>query len=291
MESVKTYQKVNKAEESSNFSISKMEDIYTKRNGEVDEPHRHNYYTVLIVNQGKGQHNIDFNTYELANDQVFFVAPGQVHQVMEAEKSFGYAMTFSNQFLIENSIRLSFIDSLNLFNNYGQSPPLTPTKEKFDTIAHYSNQIFKLFRSDANMKLLSIGAYLKLLLIECNNICSINPIESDVDTTGDNLIRKFKKAVEAHYKEEHSSSFYANALHITPDHLNRTVKAKIGKTAKDYIQARIITEAKRLLFFTDSTNKEIAYALGFNEPGNFSAFFKKHTQLSPSSFKKKEQKS
>lgn len=136
------------------------------------------------------------------------------------------------------------------------------------------------------MKSLSIGSYLKLLLIECNNICSINPIESDVDTSGDNLIRSFKKAVNKDYKREHSTTYYANELHISSDHLNRTVKARIGKTAKDYIQTRIITEAKRLLFFTTLTNKEIAYELGFNEPANFSAFFKKHTDLSPSHFKK-----
>lgn len=43
------------------------------------------------------------------------------------------------------------------------------------------------------MKLLSIDAFLKLLLIACNNICIINPIEADVDSTGDNLIRAFKK--------------------------------------------------------------------------------------------------
>ncbi|NGY35907.1 AraC family transcriptional regulator [Flavobacterium sp. XN-5] len=268
-----------------------MEDIYTKRNGIVDEPHRHNYYTVLIINKANGQHIIDFNTYELANNQIFFVAPGQVHQVIETEKSSGFAMTFSNQFLVENSIPLSFIESLNLFQNYGQNPPLMPSKVQFETIEQFSNQIFKLFKSDAKMKNLSIGAFLKLLLIECNTLCSINPIESDIDTSGDNLIRAFKKGVESNYKKEHSTTYYANELHITPDHLNRTIKARIGKTAKDYIQARIITEAKRLLYFSDLTNKEIAYELGFNEPANFSAFFKKHTQLSPSSFKKKELKS
>lgn len=53
-----------------------MEDIYSIRNGKVDEPHRHNYYTVLIINKAKGLHKIDFNTYELANKQIFFVAPG-----------------------------------------------------------------------------------------------------------------------------------------------------------------------------------------------------------------------
>lgn len=288
MSEVKIYQKVNAENENVSFRISKMEDIYTIRNGKVDEPHRHNYYTVLIINKAKGLHKIDFNTYELSNKQIFFVAPGQVHQVIETEKSVGFVMVFSNQFLVENSIPLSFIESLNLFQNYGQSPPLTPNMEQFDAIEQFTNQIFKVYYSDARMKALSIGAFLKLLLIECNNICSINPIESDIDSSGDNLIRAFKNAVDKNYKREHSTTFYANELYITPDHLNRTFKAKIGKTAKDYIQARIITEAKRLLYFTDLSNKEIAYELGFNEPANFSAFFKKHTQLSPSSFMKSD---
>ncbi len=286
MNTVKIYQEVNAQEVSASFGISRMEDIYTRRNGRVDEAHRHNYYTVLIICEGEGQHIIDFNSYELANQQVFFVAPGQVHQVIESKKSKGFAMTFSNQFLIENSIPLSFIESLNLFQNYGQSPPLLPAPKQFDVIEGFTKNIFDLFNSESNMKSLSIGSFLKLLLIECNNICSINPIESDIDTTGDNLIRAFRIAVDKNYKKEHSTTFYANGLFITPDHLNRTFKAKTGKTAKDYIQARIITEAKRLLYFTDLTNKEIAYELGFNEPANFSAFFKKNTEVSPSQFKK-----
>jgi len=291
MNTVKTYQKVNSKKENVSFGISRMEDIYIKRNGEVDEPHRHNYYTVLFINKANGLHKIDFNTYELSDKQIFFVAPGQVHQVMETKKSLGFAMTFSNQFLVESSIPLSFIDSLNLFQNYGQSPPLSPSSDQFDAIENFTKNIFKLFNSDAKMKSLSIGAFLKLLLIECNNICAINPIESDLDSSGDNLIRAFKNAVDNNYKKEHSTTYYANELHITPDHLNRTIKAKIGKTAKEYIQARIVTEAKRLLYFTNLSNKQIGYELGFNEPANFSAFFKKHTQLSPSNFKKNEIKS
>lgn len=290
MSIVKTYQKVNSRKDELSFGISKMETIYTKRNGKIDEPHRHNYYTVLIIHKAKGLHNIDFNSYNLSNKQIFFVAPGQVHQVIEAEKSFGFSMVFSNQFLIENSIPLSFVESLNLFQNYGQSPPITPNSKQFDAIDNHANQIFKLYNSEENMKFLSISAFLKLLLIQCNNVCAINPIELDVDTTGENLIRAFKKGVEKHYKTEHSTTFYANKLHITPDHLNRTVKARIGKTAKDYIQTRTITEAKRLLYFTALSNKEIGYELGFNEPAHFSAFFKKHTHISPSNFKKNEKK-
>lgn len=291
MHTVKTYQKVNAKKQDIHFGISKMEDTYVQRKGKVDEPHRHNYYTVLVIKKAKGCHKIDFNSYDLDERHIYFVAPGQVHQLIEKEKSLGFAMTFSNEFLIQNSIPLSFIASLSLFQNYGQSPPLVLNEEQFKGIEHFADHIFSIFHSDAPMKDLSVGAYVKLLLIACNNICAINPITSDVDTSGDNLVRTFKTEVDKHYKQEHATNFYAGQLHITPDHLNRTIKSKIGKTAKEYIQTRIITEAKRLLYFTDLSNKEIGYELGFNEPANFSAFFKKHALVSPSRFKKVEIKS
>lgn len=287
MQKVKNYKKVNPKAEHLQFAISKMQDIYTKRQGAVDEPHRHDYFTILIVERAEGIHKIDFNTYELNEKQVFFVAPGQVHQVVETEISYGYAMTFSNQFLVENTIPLAFIESLNLFQNYGQSPPLLPLEDQFESIRFFAEKILELMGKEVVMKNLSIGAYLKLLLIECNNICSINPV-LEQDVTGTNIIRSFRNSVNEYYKKEHSASFYAGLQFITPDHLNRIVKAKIGKTAKEYIQARIITEAKRLLYFTDLNTKEIGYQLGFNVPANFSAFFKKNTGVSPSNFKLKE---
>ncbi|WP_410488983.1 helix-turn-helix domain-containing protein [Arenibacter sp. 6A1] len=45
---------------------------------------------------------------------------------------------------------------------------------------------------------------------------------------------------------------------------------------------------KRLLYFTDLSNKEIGYELGFKKLANFNAFFKNHTQISLSNFKKTE---
>jgi len=61
----------------------------------------------------------------------------------------------------------------------------------------------------------------------------------------------------------------------------------MGKTAKEYIQSRIIVGAKRMLYFSDSSIKEIAFELGFQEPSNFNAFFKKCTGLSPGEFRNK----
>lgn len=288
MSEVKTYQIINDQASHLNFGITKMETTFNKRGGKVDVPHRHDFYTILIVRKAKGIHKIDFNAYNFKERQIFFVAPGQVHQVNEFEQPTGYALTFSNDFLIENAISLSFIDGLNLFHDYGQSPPLIAPSEQFEQISYFLEHMLTLNESTAKMKNLSIGAYLKLLLIECNAICQMNPIELESASNGDHLIRRFKTEVDSNYKKQHSTKFYAKKLAITPDHLNRTIKSKIRKTAKEYVQGRIITEAKRLLYFTDLSNKEIGYKLGFSEPANFSAFFKKLTSLSPSNFRKEE---
>lgn len=290
METVKTYHTFSREGERRSFAISRMEDIYDKRNGEVDEPHRHNYYTVLLVLEARGSHNIDFNRYDLADRQIYFVSPGQVHQVIEEKRSIGFVMTFSTDFLVRNAIPLSFISDLNLFQNYGHTPPLIPDVTDFTKIIDFTQEIFELYQSESNHKFQSIGAYLKLLLISCSNLCNLeNQVLDEMDGKSQ-LFRDFKHAVDTHYKEEHSAKFYANLFHITPDHLNRLVKAKIGKTTKEYIQSRITTEAKRLLFFTDLSNKEIGYKLGFDAPSNFSAFFKKCTKMSPSDFKLQELK-
>lgn len=135
-------------------------------------------------------------------------------------------MTFSTQFLIENTIPLAFIESLNLFHNYGQSPPLLPEEEQFKEIQFFAEKIFELMAKEFVMRNLSIGAYLKLLLVECNNICSINPVVEQ-DVTGTNIIRNFRNSVNENYKKEHSASFYADLQFITPDSLNRIVRAKI----------------------------------------------------------------
>ena len=104
--------------------------------------------------------------------------------------------------------------------------------------------------------------------------------------SGNAIFKQFRELVEENYATWHSASQYADKLNITPDHLNRTIKSCIGKTTKEYIHARLSIAAKRMLYFSDLSNKEVGYKLGFSEPSNFSAFFKKNTGYSPNEFKK-----
>ena len=64
------------------------------------------------------------------------------------------------------------------------------------------------------------------------------------------------------------------------------MKEKTGKSAKDYIQDKLVIEAKRLLLFSEMSSKELAYEIGFEEPSHFNTFFKKHSGHSPIAFRK-----
>ncbi|MGV6862471.1 MAG: helix-turn-helix domain-containing protein [Putridiphycobacter sp.] len=281
MKSLKTYNQIYKANTKSSFGISKTEDIYDKRKGEPDVPHRHNFFTILFTKKAKGTHFIDFNAYDLKPNQVFFIAPGQVHQVIEHSKTYGFVLVFSHQFLIENNIPIAFIEDLNLFNHSGDTPPLVLNETLFTNVFKYLENAFEIYGSDLTYKNQALGALLKLILIQCNNSCTLPP---DLFVKNNSQLRTFKSLIHEHYKTLHATSDYAKKLNISPDHLNKVVKSKTGKTAKEHIQQRLVIEAKRLLYFTDLSHKEIAFELGFSEPAHFSSFFKKNVGISPSDF-------
>jgi AraC-like DNA-binding protein len=207
-----------------------------------------------------------------------------VHQVIENERSEGYSIAFSSEFLAANNIPVSFIHNLNLFRDYGETPPLEPSAGQMQQLTNYCEELLNFYHSEIAFQQRAISSVLELFLICCNNICSI-PGNTQQAEAGNTTLKEFKRLVDEHFQTEHGTTFYANELHITPDHLNRTVKALIDKTAKEYIQSRITIAAKRMLLFTELSNKEIGYELGFSEPANFSAFFKKCSGLSPSQFR------
>ena len=81
---------------------------------------------------------------------------------------------------------------------------------------------------------------------------------------------------------ERTPADFAERLSVHTNHLNRAVKKTTGKTTTQLIAERMVAEAHVLLRLTDWSVSQIAYSLGFDEPGNFTTFFKKQTATTPS---------
>lgn len=101
-----------------------------------------------------------------------------------------------------------------------------------------------------------------------------------------NLIRQFNLLVEIHFRKEHQVQFYASLLNKSPKTISNYFSLYSKKTPSQIIADRIITEAKRLFYYTDKSVKEIADDLGFEDVAHFSKFFKNYTSQNPSELKK-----
>lgn len=285
MTALKTYQYINDKNPSIQFGLVQMEAIFDAAEGLVDKPHRHDYYTVLFVKSATGRHIIDYNSYDLGTEQIFFVSPGQVHQVITIDRPKGWVITFSKDFLASNNISEEFISNINLFRQFGENPPLTIESTTSKRLLRIIEDIKECIPLELTYRRTALGALLQLFLIHANNSCSIDTSQLDEENSQICLLRDFKQLVEAHHHQWHKVSDYANEINITPKHLSQTVKSLVGKTAKAFIQDRLTLEAKRLLLHTDLSIKSIAYELGFEEPLHFSGFFKKQSGVSPSAFR------
>lgn len=97
----------------------------------------------------------------------------------------------------------------------------------------------------------------------------------------------FRKLLEKNYIKLKRPGQYAALLHISTPYLNDCIKGSTGYSVSYLIQERIILEAKRLLYHTNKSVKEIAFELGYVDYPYFSRLFSKVTGISAITFRNK----
>ena len=95
------------------------------------------------------------------------------------------------------------------------------------------------------------------------------------------IVKELVRTVVMNYQTERNVSFYAEKMHLSPQHLSTTIKKITGKTLTDIISSFIINDAKAKLKSTEMTIQEIAYSLNFPDISFFGKYFKRYTGMSP----------
>lgn len=86
-------------------------------------------------------------------------------------------------------------------------------------------------------------------------------------------------------KRFHASDFAAK-LFIHPRHLTTTLKLAINTSVCDYMEERMLTEAQKLLRETTLSIAEIGQRFAYDEPTNFTKFFKSMAGVTPLQYRK-----
>lgn len=267
--------------DSSEFSIRKLEDVLAGK--DMDQSlHRHDFFFLLVLEKGKGEHVIDFQSMEAKDHSAFFMRPGQAHLLRLKAGSKGYLIEFSQaMFSSQSPETLRQIRKASHQNQYEFNPA------EFDTIL----QILKRVHDEAAQKQyayqLSIQSAMCLLFVDLVRKCRVCADARNTDPHASERVEEFIDLIEVNMRKRLPVSAYAEMMNLSVFRLNALTKAAVGKNASDVIDEQIVLEARRQLLAGSDQIKEIAWQLGFEDESYFSRFFRKHTGHAPGEFRQR----
>jgi AraC family transcriptional activator of pobA len=101
------------------------------------------------------------------------------------------------------------------------------------------------------------------------------------------LVARFRDTLDAHFRAGWSLGRYAQELKVSATRLRAACMQVTGKPPMRLVHERVLLEARRSLAYSDLTIAQIAYDLGFLDPGYFSRFFTQRARESPAQFRRR----
>jgi AraC-like DNA-binding protein len=254
--------------------------LFNELNGkrQIEKPHKHDFFIIILFEEGQGVHSIDSINYPIGNHEVHVLFPDQMHKWAIESPTIGYQLMVEKTFFEHFAPYFRFS-----FTNY-QNHPVIPLTNKAFKLLHYE---FNAIKSELEEK----NSLTQLISARAAVIASIVSREAENKFTefqvyqSNPRLAKFNMLIDKFYKEEKNVGFYAEKLHISANYLNVLCKKHLKVSATQLIHQRILTEAKRLLQTTTLSIKEISFGIGFMDHAYFSNFFKTKTGVSPTSFR------
>ncbi|WP_174021781.1 helix-turn-helix transcriptional regulator [Agrobacterium fabrum] len=125
-----------------------------------------------------------------------------------------------------------------------------------------------------------------LLSVTLIRICQHATAETGTVSLPSSMTERFVLLVAEHKREHWSVDDYARHLGISRDRLGSIVKNATGLSPQAYIHRELLSEARDLLLNSSLQIAEIAFRLGFQDPGYFNRFFTGKEGKSPGRFRR-----
>lgn len=247
-------------------------------------PQRINGCLFILCLRGECEISIHLAEHKIQKNNIVTILPDTfIHVHRQSSDCQLYIVGFGKELL--NGANL-FSSTMNYLSSLIESPVVPLQPEVTDLFKDYFMLLIKMGRLknvNPNQELTST-----ILLTILHGIGSIHQninISTRTFSRGEEILKRLVQHIIKHYTKERSVSFYADLLHISPQHLSTTVNKVTGKTVTDIIAKLVITDAEAKLKSTDLTIQEIAYSLNFPDISFFGKYFKRYTGMSPKQYR------
>lgn len=236
--------------------------------------HRQTKHSIILVTRGSLDTSSGIDNYTVERNAMIVVPAGQITSLYAMSKDIeGFYLHFTDEYLSHTKVDLS---------KWLIQPIIKFADGELGHLLVLLKRMQHLNESEANADIIKL--YLTTLLAEMGQ-----PSDFRLRITfpaHERLTMEFKKLINYHITKDKSVSFYARELNVTPNHLNKSVKTTLGRSASELIDEMLILEVKVLMQKNDLSVSEIAFETGFEDVSYFGRFFKKHTGYTPTEYRK-----
>lgn len=243
------------------------------------QAHRDDFHLFFFQVDGTMAMEVDFRKHILIAGTVLYIEPRQVHRIMG--DNFG---TLSVCAMSSESLNP---DIVTLLRQIAQAGPLNVDNEAFAMMLDAITLCTKISERDDQLQQLQMKN-------SCNLLVSLVAAEYIAGSTDPGnpsraqaITQAFRSALDNNFITMKRPADYASLLNISVSYLNESVKLCTGSSVSACIRERVILEARRMLYHSGQSVKQIADELGYDDYPYFSRVFTSETGISPLTFRNK----
>lgn len=267
------------------FEIADLGQLYQEFPEILTTSFRTGFYHILWFKNGSPDFLVDFKPMTITPDTILFLGKDTVQRFGKNCHFEAKAILFTDSFFCKTAHDARFLKSSILFSDL-----LSVTQIHLrENISHFADLLNSMQTETQQDKDISQDAILKhllhsFLLLSERERRKQDFIEIKKGADLDRVLL-FKDLLDSNYRTLKKVSEYADRISVTEKQLKHATSKILDRSPKQMINERVMLEAKRLLAHSPESVKEIGFLLGFQEPTNFTKYFRKHTQLSPIAFR------
>ncbi|MFF4157042.1 helix-turn-helix domain-containing protein [Streptomyces sp. NPDC001678] len=247
--------------------------------GLLHRPQRLDFHQIVAVDAGSAVHTVDFRTHTLDAGSVLWVRPGQVQQFGDVDAIEGTVVLVQPGFIPPGTAVSEAADDP--FGPVLWRPGGEDREAVFCAVRHLATDYRTGERLASAVRTEVLRHLFSVLVLRLTHASA--PV-SGLPAPGDAFMR-FRAAVERDFAAHRRVADYARALGYAPRTLSRATLAAAGVGAKEFVDRRVMLEAKRLLAHSELPAARIAERLGFADAANFSKFFQQRAGDTPGAFR------
>jgi AraC family transcriptional activator of pobA len=242
--------------------------------------HRDDHYIFFVLEKGSASIMIDFHDIDLPESCLYYILPSQVHQRIRKESGDGWFIAVDTS-LVPPECRSVFEGRLFLQQPFVMS--ISEMKQCNDLMA----LLYDICQQERESKfsIMALHALLRSFLAIAAGYYDQNKGTGSQISRPAQLTAKFRDLLTSEMRRMKSPSHFAERLNVSETYLSEVIKKATGYPASFWIQQEVIMEAKRLLYYSQLTVKEIAHDLGYTDHSYFSRIFRKVAGMPANEFR------